>query len=354
MKVFAINSSPRPEGHSKTALLLNRLVKGMRDAEADVYEVALREKKINPCLGCYTCWTVTPGKCKLDDDMSNELYPRWLECDMAIYATPLYNMTMSSHMKAFIERLMPMAEPYILEKDGAFYHPRRTRYPGTVLLSVCGFPDVSQFDVLSANFKNLFGISFRGEILRTGSEGLTVMGPKLEEILEATERAGSELIKRKRIAKKTLDTITQPLPEPELIGQLANLMWKTCIDEGITPQEFWERRLIPRPDSIETFLSIMRHGFNPGGAAGADAVIQFDFTGENPGACQIKVKDGTIETVLSAKYEPGIVVESPFEVWMDVITGKLDPQKAFVEQKCKATGDFELLLKLEDWFARQD
>ncbi len=27
MQVFAINSSPRPEGHSKTALMLNHLVK---------------------------------------------------------------------------------------------------------------------------------------------------------------------------------------------------------------------------------------------------------------------------------------------------------------------------------------
>lgn len=87
MKVFSINSSPRPESQSKTALLLNRLVKGMRDAGAEVYDVALREKKVNPCQGC-------------------------------------------------------------------------------------GFPDVAQFEPLSVNFKNLFGISFRGEILRTGSEAL--------------------------------------------------------------------------------------------------------------------------------------------------------------------------------------
>lgn len=352
MKVFSINSSPRPESQSKTALLLNRLVKGMRDAGAEVYDVALREKKVNPCQGCYTCWTVTPGVCTHDDDMSNELYPRWLESELAIYATPLYNMTMSSYMKAFIERLMPMSEPYLLEKDGTFYHPRRTRYPGTVLLSVCGFPDVAQFEPLSVNFKNLFGISFRGEILRTGSEALPYIGPRLDEILDATERAGFELIKRKRIAKATLDTITQPLPEPELIGQLANLMWKTCVDEGITPQEFWERRVIPRPDSIETFLSIMEYGFNPAGASGSDAVLQFDFTGENPGTCQIKVKDGTVETTAGSPDEPAIVIETPFEVWMDILTGKLDPQKAFMEQKCRVTGDHEVLLKLEDWFGR--
>ncbi len=352
MKVFAINSSPRPEGHSKTALLLNRLVKGMREGGAQVYQAALREKKINFCEGCYTCWTKTPGVCKYNDDMSTELYPRWLECDLAVYATPLYNLTMTSHLKAFLERLLPMAEPFVLEKEGTFYHPRRTHYPGTVLLSVCGFPEMAQFDHLSDYFKRLFGISFRGEILRTGSEALPHIGPKLEEILGATERAGFELVTRNKIAVGTLATITQPLEEPELIGQLANIMWRTCIEEGLTPQEFWDKGIMPRPDSIETFLSIMKYGFNSDGAAEADAVLQFDFSGEHPGSCQIKVEGGTIDTASGAQYEPSIVIETPFEVWMDIITGKLDPQQAFMEQKCKATGDFELLLKMGDWFGR--
>jgi putative sterol carrier protein len=245
-----------------------------------------------------------------------------------------------------------MAEPFVLEKEGTFYHPRRTHYPGTVLLSVCGFPEMAQFDHLSDYFKRLFGISFRGEILRTGSEALPHIGPKLEEILGATERAGFELVTRNKIAVGTLATITQPLEEPELIGQLANIMWRTCIEEGLTPQEFWDKGIMPRPDSIETFLSIMKYGFNSDGAAEADAVLQFDFSGEHPGSCQIKVEGGTIDTASGAQYEPSIVIETPFEVWMDIITGKLDPQQAFMEQKCKATGDFELLLKMGDWFGR--
>jgi putative sterol carrier protein len=259
---------------------------------------------------------------------------------------------MTPYLKAFLERLLPMAEPYVLEKGGTFYHPRRTRYPGTVLLSVCGFPEMAQFDHLSDYFKRVFGISFRAAILRTASEALPHIGPKLEEILEATERAGFELATKSKISRETLDTITQPLEQPELIGRLANIMWKTCIDEGLTPQEFWDRRIIPRPDSIETFLSIMKSGFNPTGAAEANAVLQFDFTGANSGTCQIKVKDRTIETAMGAQDEPSIVIEAPFEVWMDIITNKLDPQQAFMEQKCKATGDYEVLLKLGDWFAR--
>jgi len=36
MKILALNSSPRGEGQSKTELLLNHLVGGMRDAGAEV------------------------------------------------------------------------------------------------------------------------------------------------------------------------------------------------------------------------------------------------------------------------------------------------------------------------------
>jgi len=61
MKILAINSSPRITGQSKTELLLSHLVEGLRATLAEVEVVNLRQKKINYCSGCYTCWTKTPG-----------------------------------------------------------------------------------------------------------------------------------------------------------------------------------------------------------------------------------------------------------------------------------------------------
>ena len=78
MKVLAINSSPRGDGQSKTELMLNHLVKGMREAGAEVEVVELRKRKVNNCIGCFTCWTKTPGVCIHKDDMTKELYPKWL------------------------------------------------------------------------------------------------------------------------------------------------------------------------------------------------------------------------------------------------------------------------------------
>ncbi len=79
MKILSINSSPRDGGQSKTELMLNHLVEGMQEAGADVEVVNLREKKIKYCIGCFTCWTKTPGKCIHKDDMTKELFPKWLK-----------------------------------------------------------------------------------------------------------------------------------------------------------------------------------------------------------------------------------------------------------------------------------
>jgi multimeric flavodoxin WrbA len=46
MRILALNSSPRSGAQSKTEMMLNPLVEGMRDAGAEVEVVNLREKKI--------------------------------------------------------------------------------------------------------------------------------------------------------------------------------------------------------------------------------------------------------------------------------------------------------------------
>jgi len=87
MKILSINSSPRTGGQSKTELMLNHLVEGMQEAGAEVEVVNLREKKIKNCIGCFTCWTKTPGKCLQKDDMTNEIFPKLLASDLVVYAT---------------------------------------------------------------------------------------------------------------------------------------------------------------------------------------------------------------------------------------------------------------------------
>ena len=209
MKILALNSSPRGDGESKTELMLNSLVEGMRAAGAEVEVVDLRNKTVKNCAGCFSCWTKTPGTCIHKDDMTQELFPKWLASDMVVYASPLYHYTVNAEMKAFIERTLPVLEPFFLQHNGRTYHPLREKSPKIVILSVAGFPDDAVFDPLSSWVNFIFGgyhpdeHALVAEIYRPMAEALTTpyFKEKAADILDATQQAGREIITTGRVSK---------------------------------------------------------------------------------------------------------------------------------------------------------
>jgi len=43
---------------------------------------------------------------------------------------------------------------------------------------------------------------------------------------------------------------------------------------------------------------------------------------------------------------------TPFELWMDIMAGKAEGQKMFMEQQYKAVGDFSLLMRFGELFGK--
>jgi multimeric flavodoxin WrbA len=351
MKALAINSSPRGGGQSKTELMLNHLVQGMRDAGAEVDIVHLRKKKIKNCLGCYTCWTKTPGQCVHKDDMTNELLPKMQQSDLIVLATPLYLHSMNAAMSTFMERTLPGAQPFFEQHDGKTFHPLRYRAPKAVWLSVCGFPENTEFDMLSAQLRNLYdheGLELVAEIYRPAAEVLTipVFEDKVTDILNATAQAGRELVATLKISSETMARIKQPIIDRSSLLTMGNLLWKTCIAEGVTLKEFTDRKMVPRPDSIENFMMIMPYGLNSQAFCDREVILQFKFSGEICGSCYFKLRDGTVEASIGNSSNPDLTIDSPFDVWIDIITGKTEGQQMFMEQKYKIEGDPSLMLQL--------
>ncbi len=348
MKIFALNSSPRGGGQSKTEMMLNWLVEGMHDAGAEVDVVNLREKSIKNCIGCFTCWTKTPGRCIHKDDMTKELFPKWLEADMAVYATPLYHYTLNAEMKAFFERTLPVLEPFFEQRDGRTVHPIRQSPPDAVVLSVAGFIEMSVFDQLSNYVNFLFGRNKRllAEIYRPAAESLSRMEDKKQDVSEATFRAGVELVKSRSISTETLDRIQQPITDLQTFSQMGNIFWKTCIAEGVTPKEFKDKNMIPRPDSLESFMLLFPFGLNSEAVDEGKVYLQFNFSGEMTGSCYFIIENGSVEAKEGNRENPDITIETPFEIWMDIMTGKADGQQMFMEQKYKVDGDLALMLQL--------
>jgi multimeric flavodoxin WrbA len=351
MKILAVNSSPRSGGQSKTELLLSHLVEGMRDAGAEVDIVNLREKKIKNCLGCFTCWTRTPGRCIQKDDMTTEIYPQWLAADLAVYATPLYYHTMNSAMSNFKERTLPAVQPFFEQgADGKVFHPLRTKVPAPVWLSVCGFPEASEFDALSdyLNHTRHKDVPIVAEIYRTAAETMTqpIYKDIARDILDATTQAGRELVQTKKIAPETLATITQPLVASQPFAEMGNLYWKTCLAEGVTPKQFGEKNMVPRPDSLETFMLLFPAGLNAEAVGSRTVVLQFSFSGQVEEACCFEIASGGIEARKGFAENPDITIETPFELWMDIMTRKADGQQMFLEQQYKVNGDLALMIAL--------
>jgi multimeric flavodoxin WrbA/putative sterol carrier protein len=322
----------------------------MKNNGAEVESVNLREKEVRFCTGCYTCWTKTPGKCVQRDDMTLEIFPKFLNADMVIYASPLYQYTVTASMKAFIERTLPAFLPYLDQSQGAFYHPLRGQYPAAVILSVAGFPGMEVFHQLSSWANYLFGkngrqpgVKLAAQIYRTSSQMMTFMTTKLDDILNATEQAGHELVTDMNVRPETLARIQQPLDENAAVLEMANLSWQGCIDSGLTPAQFEKQGRAPRPNSLSTLMTMLKIGFNPLKAAGRQGVLQFNFTGDVRGSCYFKVADGKIEVFKGTSDSPELKVDTPFEVWADIIAGKLDGAQAFFEGKYKAEGDIGLM-----------
>lgn len=355
MKVLALNSSPRGEGQSKTHLMLDNLVTGMREAGAEVEMVELRKKTIRNCSGCFTCWTKTPGACIHNDDMSSELLPKFIESDLVVYASPLYHFTLNGTMKTFIERTLPILQPFFEEKSGETKHPLRHRFPKAVFLSVAGFPEMSAFDQLSSWVRFVFGEALVAEIYRPAAEAMTTFfyKDKAGQILEATRKAGQEIVQSMEISQGTLSLVTQDfVKDKDLMRRMGNVFWKSCIAEGVSPKEFEEKGLTPRPDSVETFMMILSWGFNPAAAGDMRAVLQFTFSGRVQGVCHFHIDNGKLEARHGSAENPDLTIDAPFDVWMDILVGKADGQQMFMEQKYKVSGDLSLLMRMNHIFGK--
>lgn len=352
MNVLALNSSARTGDVSKTEIMLDCLVEGMRDAGADVEVINLRNKTLKYCIGCFTCWTKTPGTCIHKDDMTHDILPKFLDCDLCVLATPLYHYTVNAQMKTFIERTLPMVQPFFVKRDGVTRHPLRHEPPSIAVLSVAGFPEESVFDQLKSYVNYLYGGRLVTEIYRSSAEMLrrSTTNKTLIRILAATVQGGRELAQSMKISPETMAEIKKPVTNFEKMAPLGNLLWQTCIDEGVTLGEFQKKGMIPRPNSIETFLAIMHVGFNPEKAGDAKMTMQFTFSGEVEGTCYFSIENGTIITAPGTAENPDLTVETPFEIWMDILTRKADGAQMLMDGKYKVEGNRDLLVNMTKFF----
>ena len=228
MRVLILNGSPRIE-RSSTDLILGPFIEGMKEAGASIEKIYTKKLDIKPCRGCFTCWTKTPGVCVQKDDMAMML-PKVASADILVYATPLYVDGMTSTLKAFIDRTIPLLKGVFEIRDDHCRHPLRdhvVKNGKAVLVSVSGFTEMDNFDSLIHHVRAICRNEkreFVGAIIRPYAWAFQDVFPSgdVEHIYDALKEAGKQLITTGKFEEKTLEIISQELVPRDAIIQGIN------------------------------------------------------------------------------------------------------------------------------------
>ncbi|MDD1752018.1 MAG: flavodoxin family protein [Methanotrichaceae archaeon] len=206
-----------------TAMILKPFLEGMKEAGAKVDLFYTKKLTIGPCNGDMSCWFKNPGKCGQNDDMQM-LLPKMKEADVIVWASPVYYAGITGPLKSLMDRQLP------LHMSGELVNKRQK----IVLVSSCGFWDMSMFDPLLAQMKAICtrpdgSSDFAGALLRPGAEAMREMMKGegraiLESIFKAAKEAGRQLTNEGKISQRLLDDVSRQLMSEEEYKKSANEM----------------------------------------------------------------------------------------------------------------------------------
>lgn len=112
-KIIVLVGSMRKGGN--TDLLAQAFTEGA-SKNNDVEIVSVADYKVNPCIGCNSCFSREENKCFQNDDMS-VIYEKLRTADIVVIASPVYFYGVSAQLKAIIDRLhTPMRNEFQIKK----------------------------------------------------------------------------------------------------------------------------------------------------------------------------------------------------------------------------------------------
>lgn len=231
MKLLVLNGSPKAE-RSNTLNITKAFVAGFPEGTQTTY-VHLYRSDIRPCLGCFSCWSRTPGQCVLQDDMQS-LYQQIREADIVIESFPLYFFGMPSQMKAMTDRCLPFMLPYMgnkAEKNASFHELRDASMheKRLVVISTCGYVDTApMYLALLAEFDLICGKGGYTPILCPEGELFIAEKAKRQRdgYLAEITRAGEEFARDRRLSAQTMARISRPILSPQGFEAITLAHWE--------------------------------------------------------------------------------------------------------------------------------
>jgi multimeric flavodoxin WrbA len=138
MHIIAFNGSPRRTGNTST--LVEKILEGAREEDAETTHVVLDEIDLKGCQGCLSC-RKNPGFCARQDGLSPYL-EAMKTCDAIVVGCPVYMFHVSGQMKLLVDRLYSFYED---QPDGSYESalPAGKRF---AFVTSQGYPDPDRYE----------------------------------------------------------------------------------------------------------------------------------------------------------------------------------------------------------------
>jgi len=231
MRILVICGSPKGE-NSDTSRLTRAFLEGMGEEAKWVYAY---NEDIKPCLGCFSCWNDTPGKCVHEDAMTGIL-EEICAADMVIWSTPQYCYGVPGPLKTLIDRILPLSTAEQAElPDGQIYHPKRVTLPKMMLIAGCGFGSA---ELNSEPIKLQFGYLFGRDIPYIYCAEAPLLSMPSASIatrpyIAAVKQAGAEMKECGRISEETQAKLDKPMVPQKLYASLVNAAAQAGVSVGV-------------------------------------------------------------------------------------------------------------------------
>ena len=197
MKIMVFNGSPKKE-KSDTMHLTRAFLEGMNEAGTnEIHTIDVIDKNIGYCKGCFVCKR-NGGMCVQSDDMK-EILDEILSSDLLLFSFPLYCYSMPAHLKALMDRTMPLSSMAMHKVGDRYEHVCTKDFSALryVMICGCGFPNSRHnFEPMEQQFRLMFPnnttiVTVPESPMFNAPEAVSVTAPRLELVKKAGKQYGS-------------------------------------------------------------------------------------------------------------------------------------------------------------------
>ena len=220
MKILVLNGSPKKR--SDTFRLTDAFLQGLnREGAHEVHIVNVIDQKIAPCRGCFGCWKRMDGHCVIQDGQ-NAILDLYRNADVIIWSFPLYCYGMPSHLKAVLDRTIPLVKMKMVQNaDGTVRHEALADFSKihTVVICGCGFPHwEGNFESLKLMCRTCFGNLDMVCVPETPMLNVPEAAALAAPLLARFQKAGEEYASALSLSPETVAALEQPMiPAEEYI-----------------------------------------------------------------------------------------------------------------------------------------